>query len=388
MLTFPAHACFFIRPTPPGRRPRWSAVSFARAVGARLLTLERASHAGKAAAMQRITALLLQHLAQGKEVAIDTLGLRKEEVGHLRNLAKRAYFTPIELDLDAVAPRDVSRLEITRVFSDTWRPWLHGPFDIIGDIHDCAGELMELLDKLGYRVMGHPAAADGTPTVLPHRAGRRLVFLGDFTDRGPAPIATLRLVIAAARSGALAVIGNHDKRLHEFLEGRHVSETDWFTKTARAMAALSSDERRAIATYLANLPSHLVLDDAALVVAHAGCSAPMQGRDNEYVREFCMYGESGGALDKDGYPIRIDWAADYEGSATVVYGHVTTPAPRWNEAGNAVCIDTGCCLGGALTALRWPERTLVSVAARGVYTRLAGFPRARGAPVGADRVSG
>lgn len=382
MLSFPAHACFFLRPK-PGQRPLCSARAFAKALGAELLVLESASRAGKAAALQGMTTLLARTLAQGREVAIETSGLRKEELGRLRNLVKRAYFTPVELDLDDLTPADDRPLEIARVFPDTWRPWLRGPFDIIGDIHDCAAELMELLDKLGYRVTGDPSASEGTLTVLPHHAGRSLVFLGDFTDRGPTPIATLRLVIAAARSGALAVIGNHDKRLREFLEGRRVHETDWFTKTARATASLSPDERRAIATYLARLPSHLVLDDEALVVAHAGCRSAMQGRDNEYVSEFCMYGESGGTLDKDGYPIRIDWAADYEGSATVVYGHVTTPTPRWNAAGNAVCIDTGCCLGGALTALRWPERTLVSVAARRVYTRLAGFPRGARAPAGA-----
>jgi len=34
---------------------------------------------------------------------------------------------------------------------------------------------------------------------------------------------------------------------------------------------------------------------------------------------------------------------------------------------NTWCIDTGCCFGGALTALRWPERELASVPARKVW---------------------
>jgi len=31
---------------------------------------------------------------------------------------------------------------------------------------------------------------------------------------------------------------------------------------------------------------------------------------------------------------------------------------------NTWCIDTGCCFGGRLSALRWPEREIVSVRAR------------------------
>src|SRR5688500_2585815 len=52
----------------------------------------------------------------------------------------------------------------------------HGPFDIIGDIHGCYDELVELLTKLGYEITGD------TPQPPP---GRKAVFLGDLVDRGP-----------------------------------------------------------------------------------------------------------------------------------------------------------------------------------------------------------
>ncbi|MCP3934314.1 MAG: hypothetical protein GY708_02960, partial [Actinomycetia bacterium] len=51
-----------------------------------------------------------------------------------------------------------------------------GPFDIIGDVHGCHEELIQLLAELGYDV-----SAD----VVSHPAGRRVVFLGDLVDRGP-----------------------------------------------------------------------------------------------------------------------------------------------------------------------------------------------------------
>ena len=54
-----------------------------------------------------------------------------------------------------------------------------GPFDIIGDIHGCHTELVELLTALGYEV-----GSDGASVKPPE--GRRALFLGDLVDRGPA----------------------------------------------------------------------------------------------------------------------------------------------------------------------------------------------------------
>jgi protein phosphatase len=82
-------------------------------------------------------------------------------------------------------------------------------------------------------------------------------------------------------------------------------------------------------------------------------------------RDFALYGETTGETDEFGLPVRYNWAADYRGRASVVYGHVPTPEAEW--VNNTICIDTGCVFGGKLTALRYPERELVSVAAKEVY---------------------
>ena len=84
------------------------------------------------------------------------------------------------------------------------------------------------------------------------------------------------------------------------------------------------------------------------------------------MREFCLYGDTDGAPGEDGLPIRYHWAAAYAGAASIVYGHTPVPDAAW--VNNTLCIDTGCCFGGALTALRWPEREIVSAPARATYS--------------------
>ena len=63
--------------------------------------------------------------------------------------------------------------------------------------------------------------------------------------------------------------------------------------------------------------------------------------------------------------MRYPWAEDYRGDAMVVYGHTPVPEAVW--VNKTICIDTGCVFGGRLTALRYPERELVSVPAHEVY---------------------
>lgn len=98
------------------------------------------------------------------------------------------------------------------------------------------------------------------------------------------------------------------------------------------------------------------------MVAHAGLAEELQERSSGKVRSFAMYGETTGETDEFGLPIRYNWSTEYRGKAAVVYGH--TPVARAEWLNNTICIDTGCVFGGALTALRYPERELVSVPAR------------------------
>jgi protein phosphatase len=258
------------------------------------------------------------------------------------------------------SPEEIEGATIERQPLWNNRKWDHGPFDIIGDVHGCYEELVELLERLGYKM-----AADGAVPPL----GRKAVFLGDLVDRGPMAPQVVELVRAMVTVGhALCVPGNHDVKFVRAARGRKVQLTHGLARTVEQYAlreSVYSGELVAAADFLDQLISHYVLDEGRLVVAHAGLTQPLQGRSSGMVREFCLYGDVTGETDEEGYPVRRDWSVNYRGPAKVVYGHIVVPRAEWIN--NTINIDTGCVFGGRLTALRYPELELVSVPAHRAY---------------------
>ncbi|MFT3943368.1 MAG: polynucleotide kinase-phosphatase [Ancrocorticia sp.] len=240
---------------------------------------------------------------------------------------------------------------------------LHGPFDIIGDVHGCLPELLELLDKLGYHITYDP---EGHPIDAAHPDGRTVLFVGDLVDRGPDSIGALRLAMGMTASGnALAVPGNHEARLIRALDGADVKATHGLETTLAELERETPEFRQQVRDWCYDLVSHLVLDRGHLVVAHAGLKEEYHGRTSGRVRSFALYGDTTGETDEFGMPVRYPWAEDYRGNAMVVYGH--TPTPRLVWINNTLCLDTGCVFGGRLSALRYPERQTVQVDARAEY---------------------
>jgi len=248
-----------------------------------------------------------------------------------------------------------------------------GPFDIIGDVHGCYTELVTLLGQLGYAVEAEPVhdARDlgvrATRLANEAETSRKVIFLGDLVDRGPASPQVLRLVMSMVRDGlALCVPGNHDVKLLRYLNGKNVSHTHGLAETIAQFEVETPSFKEQVRQFLDKLVSHYVLDGGRLVVAHAGLTEAMQGRGSGAVRNFALFGETTGEIDEFGLPVRYHWASEYRGRAMVVYGHTPVPEPEWLN--NTIDIDTGCVFGGRLTALRYPERALVSVPAQQVYS--------------------
>lgn len=239
----------------------------------------------------------------------------------------------------------------------------HGPFDIIGDVHGCYDELLLLLQQLGY-------TADAETLHVEPPQGRKAIFLGDLVDRGPKITQVLKLVMQMVDAGtAYCLPGNHDVKLIRALNGKKVRIAHGLAETLAQMEGETAEFRGQVASFIDSLVSHYVFDDGKLVVAHAGMKESMAGRASGAVREFALYGETTGETDEFGLPVRHNWAADYRGQAMVVYGHTPVPQAEWLN--RTINIDTGAVFGGALTALRYPERQLVSVPALTTYAEPA-----------------
>lgn len=267
---------------------------------------------------------------------------------------------------------------------------LSGPFDLIGDVHGCLTELVELLDKLGWDIT---VDERGRPDGASHPEGRLAVFVGDLVDRGPDTPGVLRLVMGMCAAGhAVSVMGNHDWKLARALGGADVVVRHGLAESLEQIAAVAGgrpvradeplpdggastsspshlphpaepDFPERVRRFLADLPIHLLLDGGALVVVHAGLKEEFHGRESGAVRSFALYGDVGGRYTPEGMPIRREWERSYRGAARVVYGHWPVTRAAW--VNNTMCLDTGCVFGETLTALRYPELEIVDVDAHG-----------------------
>jgi hypothetical protein len=140
-------------------------------------------------------------------------------------------------------------------------PLFDGPVDIVGDVHGEIDALEDLLGHLGYDEDGR------------HDDGRRLVFVGDLTDRGPDSPAVLRKVMRFVQAGHVqCVMGNHELNL---LRGELKDGNDWWVAPDatghNAQPVLPEDKARMTA-FIESLP--LALERSDLRVVHACWSEP------------------------------------------------------------------------------------------------------------------
>jgi serine/threonine protein phosphatase 1 len=210
----------------------------------------------------------------------------------------------------------------------------------VGDIHGCAAEFAELLDKLALQ------------------RGDRLILLGDLVNRGP----DSRLVLDLARAArARCLLGNHELRL---LRSRRERDDSILRAEDRAtIAAL----RPADWDFLAAMPLTHFAEDLNTVFVHGGFlpGTPWQRQHAEVVTRIQVIDAAGQPRKRADSPGSPVWAERWAGPPFVVYGH--TPRPTVHKLKWSLCIDTACVFGGSLTAYILPERRLVQVKAKRRY---------------------
>ncbi|PYS91423.1 MAG: metallophosphatase [Acidobacteria bacterium] len=206
---------------------------------------------------------------------------------------------------------------------------------VVGDIHGCFAELVELLERVELGVTD------------------RVVAVGDLIVKGERNREVLELFINDPRFAS--VLGNHDLALLRHWRGEAVTLKP---VQERARDELRADRER-YAGYLASLPAQINL--GAHLVVHAGIRplVPLTEQAIEDLTELRTLGPD--RTSRTGLP----WYTMYNGPQTVLFGH--WPAPDVRRAKYALGLDTGCVYGFQLTAYIIETGEFVQVQARRAY---------------------
>ena len=217
---------------------------------------------------------------------------------------------------------------------------MRGRLIAIGDIHGCAREFEDLLDKVDLR------------------KDDRLVLLGDLVNRGPH---SRRVVELARRHATVSLLGNHELRLLNWRktdDPTHLKPYDY--ATIEQLDARCWD-------YLARMPLTYEDRKLGLVFVHGGFlpGRPWRTQPARVVTRIQVIGRDGEPRKRSEAPGCPPGAGTWRGRPSVVYGH--TPRRRVVATRWTLGIDTGCVLGGQLTAVIFPGRKIVQVKARKTY---------------------
>jgi serine/threonine protein phosphatase 1 len=200
----------------------------------------------------------------------------------------------------------------------------------IGDIHGCSAALAALLNCI------QPGPTD------------TIIALGDYIDRGPDSRGVLdQLIDLAGHCRLVPLLGNHEEMLLAAVRDRGALRR-WLecgvVETLRSYEWSPGGSKRSLAdvipashrAFLSACQSHH--ETANHIFAHAG-----------YVPDLPMDQQPGMAL-----RWRVtsrDTAKRHYSGKRIIVGHTPQTSGEILDLGFLVCIDTGCCRGGWLTAL-------------------------------------
>lgn len=228
----------------------------------------------------------------------------------------------------------------------------------------------------------------------------QLVFVGDMVDRGPDPVGVVRRV---QELKAWAAMGNHEEKHLRFKRHRLRALAD--NRYKNPMKPMDEERLKQHLAFtledwkfIENLEPYVVLNQDWVVV-HAGLEPDVHIEDQDenallrlrFVKtDTRKMAKKGDVVTPDGLnkPEGTEhWTKFWTGPQNIIYGHYVYPNEpnvQTNDTpngGKVVCvgIDTGCCFGYRLTAVRldvtdpWARMTHFSVKAKQAYAKYKGY---------------
>ncbi len=205
---------------------------------------------------------------------------------------------------------------------------------VIGDVHGCYTQLMDLLAKVGVN------------------SDDEIILLGDMVDRGPDSPGCLDF---AKRNKA--IMGNHGYKHIRFRKGilKSLSRSQIGARQQYLDRGL---DYNAAVDYMETLPFYMDLPSALLVHAGLWYGLPLDRQDPRVLVGGMSQRHICGINPHTGYPF---WCKYYPKDAKpILFGHLTIHGLVSRQE-NIFPLDTGCCAGGKLTALTLPDFTLYQV---------------------------
>ena len=206
---------------------------------------------------------------------------------------------------------------------------------VVGDIHGCYDELMELLEKVDI--------GDDD----------RIFSVGDLITKGPKSKEVMDLFMADERFST--VIGNHDLALRRKWNGEEVDLKPAQKETHKELKG----DKDAYVSFFNKSPFTIDLDTH--LVVHAGLR-PNVEIYSQTTGDMTLIRTLGSDRESDeGTP----WYHVYHGDKIVLFGHWPAPEPR--RGPKAIGLDTGCVYGYNLTGYIIEADEFVTVKAKKAY---------------------
>jgi serine/threonine protein phosphatase 1 len=206
---------------------------------------------------------------------------------------------------------------------------------IVGDIHGCLDPLKRLMEKIPWRPDSD-----------------RLIFLGDFIDRGKNSKGVVDYVLALHRRSSQieCLVGNHEVLLMNYMDGNdrglYFLNGGWSTlesyraENPEGHGSLVPEDHM---SFFRSLKTYIELED--YYVVHAGFRPRVEIEkqtleDMTWIREPFIY-------------------SDYDFGKRVIFGHTPFREPLVLE--NKIGLDTGAVYGNRLTCMELPDLRFYSV---------------------------